>query len=238
MTYNPVIFDGKFRSGFVPLPSWALTLDQPGRRDQLFMLLEDERTRICVAILLKLLSDHCHTKKAHEQNAIVTVPTIDISQIRRPATDLTATDLLHVFTYEFTEPGLSKVTAQAVRNQLHLLPGESWMPAAHRTLMRTKAVNIQYCKPHVMEETYYQRTVAGDQLEDHSARITVRGSLAISTPQTRTCFIRFSSTFPLLSGMTSTGGRSMKDNYSWTTWSTEASRLTPSMGVSSNKHST
>lgn len=66
------------------------------------MPLKDERTPIRVAVLLKLFPDHCHTKKAHEQNETVTVQTIDISQIRRPATGLTATDLLRVFIYELT----------------------------------------------------------------------------------------------------------------------------------------
>ena len=45
------------------------------------------------------------------------------------------------------------------------------MPAAHRTLVHTRAANVQYYKPHAMEDTYYWRTVAGDQLEDHRERI-------------------------------------------------------------------
>ena len=134
------------------------------------MPLRDERTPVQVAVLLRLLPDQCLTKKVHEQNAVVTVPTIDNSQIYRPATDLTATDLLRVYVYEVTELGRSKITALAVRNQLYLLPGESWIPAAHRILMHTKT-NVQYYKPHAMKETYYWRTVAGDQLEDHYERI-------------------------------------------------------------------
>ena len=99
------------------------------------------------------------------------MPTVANRKIRRPATDLTAADLLRVFVCEFTEPGQSKITAFAVRSQLHLLPGESWMPAAHRTLMHTRAAHIQYYKPHAMEEIYYWRTIAGDQLEDHCRRV-------------------------------------------------------------------
>ena len=45
------------------------------------------------------------------------------------------------------------------------------MPAAFRTLMHTRAARVQYYKPHAMEETYYWRTVAGDQLQDHCVRI-------------------------------------------------------------------
>ena len=167
MTNDSVISTGKFRFGFASLPSWALPVDQPGRGGQPSMPLKDERTPVRVAVLLKLLPDYCNTKKDHEQNATVTVPTIDISQIHRLATDLTAIDLLRVFIYVFTEPGLSKITALAVRNQLHLLPGERWMPVAHRTLMHTRAANIRYYKPHAAEKTYYWRTVAGDQLKDH-----------------------------------------------------------------------
>ena len=130
------------------------------------MPLRDERTPVQVTVLLRLLPDHCLVKKAHEQNSVVTVPITDNSQVCRPATALTATDLFHVFVYEVTEPGQSKIIALAVRNQLHLLPGESWMPAAHRPFMHKRAANVQYYKPHVMEETYCWRTVAGDQLDD------------------------------------------------------------------------
>ena len=126
MTNDPVIFAEKLRSRFTALPSWALPIDQPGSRDQPFMPLRDERTPIRVAILLRLLPDHCLTKSSQKQNAIVTVPTIDNRQIYRPTTGLTATeDLLHVFVSEFTELEQSTITALAVRNQLHLLPGES-----------------------------------------------------------------------------------------------------------------
>ena len=135
------------------------------------MPLRSERTSVRVAVLLRIIPDHCFTKKAHEQSAAVTVPTIDNSQICKPATDLTAIDLLRVFVCEITEPGQSKITALAVRNQLHLLPGESWIPAAHRTLMHTRPPNVHYYKPHAMEETYYWKTLAGDQLEDHCERI-------------------------------------------------------------------
>ena len=119
------------------------------------MPLRDERTPVRIpAVLLRPLPDHCLAKKAHEQNSVVTVPIIDNSQVCRPATALTATELFLVFVYEVTEPGPSKITALVVRNQLHLLPGESWMPAAHRTLMHTRAASVQYYKPHAMEEIY------------------------------------------------------------------------------------
>ena len=120
------------------------------------MPLRDERTLVRVAVLLRLLPDHCLAKKIHEQNVVVTVPIIDNSQVYRPSTALTITDLFHVFVYEVTKPGQSKITALlAVRSQLHLLPGESWTPAVHRTLMHTRAANVRYYKPHAMEETYY-----------------------------------------------------------------------------------
>ena len=135
------------------------------------MPVKDERTPVRVAVLLRLLSDTCLTKKAHEQNAEVTVPTIDNSQVRRPGATLTTTDLFRVFVFEVAEPGRSKITALAVHQKLHLLPGESWMAAALRTLMHTRAASVQYYKPHAMEETYYWRTVAGDQLQDHCVRI-------------------------------------------------------------------
>ena len=45
------------------------------------------------------------------------------------------------------------------------------MPAAHRTLMRTRADSVQTTNPHAMEETHYWRSVAGDQLQDHCGRI-------------------------------------------------------------------
>ena len=66
---------------------------------------KNERTPVRVAVLLRFLPDHCLTKKAHKQNAVVTIPTIDNSQVRRPATTLTATDLLRVFIFEVAEPG-------------------------------------------------------------------------------------------------------------------------------------
>ena len=135
------------------------------------MPIKDERTPVRIAVLLRLIPDHCLTKKAYEQNAVVSVPTIDISQVFRHAATLTATDLLRVFVQEVTEPGQSKTTTLAVRKQLHLLPGESWMPAALRTLMHTKASNVQSYKPHAMEETYYWRCITGGQLLDHCERV-------------------------------------------------------------------
>ena len=135
------------------------------------MPLTDERTPIRVAVVLRLFPNHCYTKKSHEQNATVTVDTFYISQIHRPATDLISTYLLRVFIHEFTEPGQSKVTALVMRNQLYLFPGESWMPAFRRTLMHTRAANVQHYKPRAMEKTYYWRTVEGDQLEDHCETI-------------------------------------------------------------------
>ena len=138
---NPVIFAEHFRTGFAGRPSWTLPADQPGLGDQPSMPVKDERTLVRVAVLLRLLPDHCLTKKAHEQNAVVTVPTIDISQVLRRAATLTTTDLPCVFVQEITEPGQSKNTALAVRKQLHLLPGKSWMPApqALRTHTATPA---------------------------------------------------------------------------------------------------
>ena len=44
------------------------------------------------------------------------------------------------------------------------------MSAAHRTLLHTRAANVQSYKPHAMEETYYCRCIAGDQLQDHRER--------------------------------------------------------------------
>ena len=171
MTNDPVIFVEPFRAGFARLPLWALPTDQPGRGGQPSMPVKDARTPVPVAVLLRLLPDHCLTKKAHEQNAVVTVPTIDNSQVLRPAATLTAPDLLRVFVFEVAEPGQSKITALAVRQKLLLFPGEIWMPAALRTLMHTRAASVQYYKPHAMEGTYYWRTVAGDQLQDHCVRI-------------------------------------------------------------------
>ena len=45
------------------------------------------------------------------------------------------------------------------------------MPAAHRTLMPTKAANVQSYKPHAMKETYYWRCITGGQLLDHCERV-------------------------------------------------------------------
>ena len=171
MTNDPVIFAEQFRTGFASPPQWALPADQPGIGDQPSMPVKDERTPVRVAVLLKLLPPNCLTKKAHERNTVVNVPTIDISQIRRHAADLTATDLLRVFVQEMTESGQSKLTAREVRKQLHLLPGESWMPAAHRTLLHTRAASVQSYKPHAMEDTYYWRSITGDQLQDHCERV-------------------------------------------------------------------
>ena len=173
------------------------------------MPLRDKRTPIRVAVLLRLLHDHCLIEKAYEQNAVATAPTIDNSQICRPATDLTATDLLRVFIYEVVGPGQSKITALAVRNQIHLLPGESWMSVAHRTFMHKRAANAQYYRPHAMEETYYWRTVASDQLENHCERI-----IGVLNPSDKTHLILSFSSFAPLSGTTSTGDRLMKVNYS------------------------
>ena len=171
MTNNRVIFAEHFRTGFAGRPSWTLPADQPGLGDQPSMPVKDERTPVRVAVLLRLLPDYCLAKKAHEQNTVVTVPTIDISQVLRRAATLATTDLLRVFVQEITEPGQSKSTALAVRKQLHLLPGESWMPAAHRTLLHTRAANVQSYKPRAMEETYYWRCIAGDQLQDHCEKV-------------------------------------------------------------------
>ena len=135
------------------------------------MPLRDERTYIRFAVLSRLLPDHWLTTKAHEKNTMATIPTVDNRQIHRRVTDLTATDPLRVFVYEFTETGQSKITALAVRNQLHLLPGEIWMPASYRTFLHTRAAHVQYYKPHVMEEIYNWRTVAGDHFEDHCWRV-------------------------------------------------------------------
>ena len=135
------------------------------------MPVKDEQTPVRVAVLLRILPDHCLTKKAYEQNAVVSVPTIDISQVLRRAATLTATDLLRIFVQEITESGQSKTTALAVRKQLHLLPGESWMPEAHRTLVHTKAAYVQSYKPHAMEETYFWSCITGDQLLDHCERV-------------------------------------------------------------------
>ena len=115
------------------------------------MPVKDERTPVRVAVLLRLLPDHCLTKKAQEQNAVVTVPTIDNSQVRRPGTALTAKDLLRVLVDGVTEPGRSKIPALAVRKQLHLLPGERRMPATLRTLTHMRAASVQFYKPHAVE---------------------------------------------------------------------------------------
>ena len=171
MTNDPVIFAEQFRTGFASPPQWALPADQPGIGDQPSMPVKDERTPVRVAVLLKLLPPNCLTKKAHERNTVVNVPTIDISQIRRHAADLTATDLVRVFVQEMTESGQSKLTAREVRKQLHLLPGESWMSAAHRTLLHTRVASVQSYKPHAMEDTYYWRSITGDQLQDHCERV-------------------------------------------------------------------
>ena len=45
------------------------------------------------------------------------------------------------------------------------------MPAAHRTLMPTKAANVQSYKPHAMKETYYWKCITGGQLLDHCERV-------------------------------------------------------------------
>ena len=142
MTNDPVIFAQKRRSEYAVLPSWALPIDQPGSRNQPSMPRRDELTPICVAVLLQLVPDNCLTRKTHEQQALVIVPTVENRPIRRPATDLATTDLFRVSLDEFAEPGQSKVTALAVRNQLHLLSGESWMRAAHRILKHTRAAHV------------------------------------------------------------------------------------------------
>ena len=171
MTNDPVIFAEHFRTGFAGRPSWTLPADQPGLGDQPSMPVEDERTPVRVAVLLRLLPDHCLTKKAHEPNAIVTVPTIDRSQALRRAA-ISQPQTYSAFSFKrSSEPGQSKSTALAVRKQLHLLPGESWMPAAHRTLLHTRAANVQSYKPHAMEETYYWRCIIGDQFQDHCERV-------------------------------------------------------------------
>ena len=161
MTNDRVIFAEIIRSGFAVLPYWALPVHQPGREDQPSMPLRDKQTPIRVAVLLQLLPGHCLAKKAHEQNAIVTVPTIDNSQICRPATDLKATDLLRVFVYELTESGQSKVTALAVRNQLHLLF------SCRRELLTSSTTNPTWRR----HATGRWRTVVGDQLEDRCESI-------------------------------------------------------------------
>ena len=121
ITNDPVIFAEHFQTGFAGRPLWTLPTDQPGLEDQPCMPIKDERTPVRVAVLLRLLPDHCLTKKAGEKNAVVSVPTIYISQVLRHAATLTATDLLRVFVQEITESGQSKTTALAVRKQLHLL---------------------------------------------------------------------------------------------------------------------
>ena len=45
------------------------------------------------------------------------------------------------------------------------------MSATHRTLLHTRAANVQSYKLHAMEETYYWRCIAGDQLQDHCERV-------------------------------------------------------------------
>ena len=137
------------------------------------MSLTNEQTPIRVAVLLQLLLDHCLTRKAHERNAMVTEPTVDNRLICRPATDLTATDLLHVLGYEFTQAGQFKITASAVCDQhTYSVVKETCVSAAHYcTLMHTRAAYVQYYKLHVMEEKYDWRTVAGDQIEDHCRRV-------------------------------------------------------------------
>ena len=141
---------------------------------------------------------------------MVTVPTVNNRQICKPATDLTATDLPRVFVDEFTEPGQSKITALAVCDQLHLLPGESWTSAAHRTLMHTRAAHIQY----YINLTLWKRHTTGELSQATNSRTIVRGSLAFLAPQTEIHSTPSSLTFALLFGKTSTGRRSMKVNFS------------------------
>ena len=61
MTRDPIIFAEQFRARFASLPSWELPADQPGREDQPSMPVKDERTPGRVAVLLRLLPDHCLT---------------------------------------------------------------------------------------------------------------------------------------------------------------------------------
>ena len=129
------------RSGFAVLPSWAPLLDQSGSRTRPSKPLRHEQTPIRVAVLLRLLLDLCLTRKTHLRRALFIAPTVNNRQIRRLATDLMATDLLRVYIHEFTQPGQSKITALVVRSQLHL-PGESWLLAAHCTLMHTRAPHV------------------------------------------------------------------------------------------------
>ena len=62
MTNDPVIFAEHFRTGFAGRKSWTLPADQPGLGDQLYMPVKDERTPVRVAVLLRLLPDHCLVK--------------------------------------------------------------------------------------------------------------------------------------------------------------------------------
>ena len=152
------------RSGFAALPFWALPLDQSGSRTQASKPLRHERTLIRVAVLLRLLPDLCLTRKTHERRALFIVPTVNNRQIRKPTIDLMAIDLLRVYVREFTQPGQSEITALVVRSQLHL-PGESWLPAAHCTLMHSRAPHVQYHKPHAIVETCYW-SITREQLKD------------------------------------------------------------------------
>ena len=152
------------RSGFAALPFWALPLDQSGSRTQPSKPLRHERTLIRVAVLLRLLLDLCLTRKTHERRALFIVPTVNNRQIRRPTIDLMATDLLRVYVREFTQPEQSEITALVVRSQLHL-PGESWLPAAHCTLMHSRTPHVQYHKPHAIVETCYW-SITREQLKD------------------------------------------------------------------------
>ena len=50
-----------------------------------FHACQNVRTPVRVAVHLRLFPDHFLTKKAHKQNAVVAVPTIDMSQVLRRA---------------------------------------------------------------------------------------------------------------------------------------------------------
>ena len=121
MTNDLFIFAEHFRTGFPGQPSGTLPADQAGLGDELSMAVKDKRTPVQVAPCSgrrppTTSPSPLPHRKAHEQNAVVTVPSIDISQVLRRAAALTVTDLLRVSLQDITQRQMIDrgIAAQAI----------------------------------------------------------------------------------------------------------------------------
>ena len=208
MTNDPVIFAEHFRTGFAGRPSWTLPADQPGLGDQPPMPVKDERTFVRVAVLLRLLPDHCLTKKANEQNAVVTVPTID--QARPSDAQLPSQPQTYsAFSFKRSpNPANRKAPRSQCANNYTYSLGRAGCPpptalSCTRELPTFNPTNL----------IPWRRRIIGDVPQAISSRTTVKGLSALSTNPTLTPSTPSSTTFASPSGKTSTGRHSMKANY-------------------------